>query len=127
MGMLAKAAADGEQATKTEVKGVKVLNQQSIADLREYKRKAARAKLLSRYVVEDDAELMALKAETGKIDETMEALRTVNVRYAEIIKRRFIDGDTVDEIASDLCIARKTYDRWRKRAETEFEKLYTGL
>ncbi|QMV43729.1 ECF-type sigma factor [Cohnella cholangitidis] len=69
---------------------------------------------------EKEAQLRDLMDERDMISNTLEALGDVNNNYSRLLLHRYIEGKSVDEVASILGIVRKTFDRWRVKAIEEY-------
>lgn len=71
-------------------------------------------------VVQKVSELQDLNQRKEQIDATLEILSGYNPEYALLLKTRYIEGKTVGEVASEFGISRRTFDRFREQAITEY-------
>lgn len=69
------------------------------------------------------AEFQDLKAELMRIDNVLKALETYKPEYAKLLRLKYIDGHSVEEVCKELAVVEKTYKRWRIKAIAEIEKL----
>lgn len=74
-------------------------------------------------VIERLSELQGLQREKEQIDRVLELLAEYQPQYERLLRLRYIEGRTVDEVASEFCISRKTFDRWRAKAIAEYISL----
>lgn len=71
------------------------------------------------------AEFQDLQAEINRIDTIMNALQQYRPEYERLLRLRYVDELPAGAVAVELGIAKKTYDRWRNRAITEYIRLVT--
>lgn len=66
------------------------------------------------------AALQDLQTEVKNVDLVLENCKP---EYAELLKLRYVEQLTVDNVAARMHITRRTYARWLKEAFCEFERL----
>lgn len=69
------------------------------------------------------SELQELHEEKQIIDNTLEVMEGYEPSYAVLLRKQYLEGGKVAEVALDLGISRKTYDRRRYRALMEYAHL----
>lgn len=65
-------------------------------------------------------ELQSTLDEKRLIDNTLETIGEYAPDLERLLKSRYIEGKSVEEVASDLGIVRKTFDRWKQKALEEY-------
>lgn len=76
-----------------------------------------------RGVIDRLSEFQELQQQKEEIDRVLESLMEYQPQYERLLKLRYIEGRTVDEVATEFCISRKTFDRWRAKAIAEYIRL----
>ncbi|WP_159886171.1 ECF-type sigma factor [Paenibacillus puerhi] len=74
-------------------------------------------------VIDRVSELQDLQREVELIDRSLDTLAEYRPEYSRLLRLRYIEGRSVDEVAGEFCIARKTFDRWRAKAVEEYARL----
>ncbi|MEK8132483.1 RNA polymerase subunit sigma-24 [Paenibacillus filicis] len=74
-------------------------------------------------VIERVSELQDLQREVELIDRSLDTLGEYKPEYSQLLRLRYVEGRSVDEVAGEFCIARKTFDRWRAKAVEEYARL----
>ncbi|MFD0588852.1 ECF-type sigma factor [Paenibacillus sp. GCM10027627] len=69
------------------------------------------------------AELQQLQAELQDIDHVLEALEQYKPEFAQLLRFRYLDGDTTELAARKLGVVRQTYHRWARKAISEYVRL----
>ncbi|BFH10597.1 helix-turn-helix domain-containing protein [Paenibacillus melissococcoides] len=69
------------------------------------------------------SEYQDLVAEKRRIDTVLDAMKGQQPHYAELLRLRYIKGLPAIEVAEELGIVRRTFDRWRQRAIDKYSKL----
>ncbi|WII39686.1 ECF-type sigma factor [Paenibacillus thiaminolyticus] len=69
------------------------------------------------------AEYQDLKAEKQRVDTVLDAMKEQQPHYAELLRLRYIKGLPAIEVAEELGIVRRTFNRWRLRAIGIYSKL----
>lgn len=99
--------------------------------LRELRGKIAKVIAARGWDIRDDidavldrlAEYQDLKAELERIDGVLQALESYKPDYARLLRLKYVEGNTVEEVCKQLAVVEKTYKRWRIKAIAEYEKL----
>lgn len=68
-------------------------------------------------------ELQDLQAEVNRIDTVLRALERYKPEYEKLLRLRYINEMPAGEVAKQLGIVRKTFDRWRNQAIEEYIRL----
>lgn len=68
-------------------------------------------------------ELQDLQAEVNRIDTVLRALERYKPEYEKLLRLRYINELSAGEVAKQLGIVRKTFDRWRNQAIEEYIRL----
>ncbi|UUZ80651.1 DUF1492 domain-containing protein [Paenibacillus sp. P26] len=76
-------------------------------------------------VIQRISELEDLVRENKRIDEALEALAGYKPEYVSLLRLRYVDGLEVDDIAHEMSIDRSTVYRRLKKAEEEYEKIFS--
>ncbi|MEV2911459.1 sigma factor-like helix-turn-helix DNA-binding protein, partial [Paenibacillus larvae] len=120
----------GTKAQLQAVRNCNPLDEEDAKNLRDLQNKIrkvikARTGVVDGYeaILEQLAEYQDLKAEKEKIDRVLENL---DEHLSNLLRLRFIEGLTVEDVAKQLGISRRTHDRWRKIALEKYTKL-SGL
>ncbi|MEI7027899.1 ECF-type sigma factor [Paenibacillus sp. y28] len=71
-------------------------------------------------------ELQELQWRKELLDRALELLSEIRPELVKLLRLRYIEGRLVDDVATELCISRKTFDRWRVRAIAEFAHLISS-
>lgn len=71
-------------------------------------------------VIDRLAEYQDLREEIKRIDTALEALEAYRPEWARLLRLRYVDNMKVGDVTMELHIARKTFDRWRRKAIREF-------
>ncbi|SDD48393.1 hypothetical protein SAMN02799630_03776 [Paenibacillus sp. UNCCL117] len=74
-------------------------------------------------VIDRVSELQDLQREIELIDRSLDMLGEYKPEYSRLLRLRYVEGRSVDEVAGEFCIARKTFDRWRAKAVEEYARL----
>ena len=74
-------------------------------------------------VVERVTELQDLQEQKQRIDTAMEALESYKPDYAKLLRLRYIEGLSAEEVASKFNVVRQTLHRWEQKAINEITKL----
>ncbi|EPY06644.1 hypothetical protein PAALTS15_13607 [Paenibacillus alvei TS-15] len=69
------------------------------------------------------AEYQDLLAEKQRIDAVMEALERDTFHLAKLLRLRYIEALPVGDVADQLGVVRRTFDRWRVSAIAKYGKL----
>lgn len=69
------------------------------------------------------AEYQDLLAEKQRIVAVLDVLGEQNSHLAKLLHLRYIEGMTVEEVAAELGIVRRTFNRWKSRALESYSKL----
>lgn len=69
------------------------------------------------------AEMQDLEQEKERIDQALDALGAYKLQYSRLLRLRYIEGKPVDDVADELCVSTRTFERWRPKALRE----YAGL
>jgi RNA polymerase sigma factor (sigma-70 family) len=69
------------------------------------------------------AEFQDLRADINRIDTVMNALEHYKPEYEKLLRLRYVEDLPAGEVAKQLGIVRKTFDRWRNRAIKEYIRL----
>ncbi|MBJ6360421.1 ECF-type sigma factor [Paenibacillus sp. GCM10012307] len=68
-------------------------------------------------------EIKELQEQKERIDGALELLATYKPDYTKLLKLRFIEGMSVEEVSAQLLIVRKTFSRWKPKAIEEYAEL----
>ncbi|WP_028563040.1 ECF-type sigma factor [Paenibacillus pinihumi] len=68
-------------------------------------------------------EIKELQEQKEQIDGALELLATYKPDYTKLLKLRFIEGLSVEEVSAQLSIVRKTFSRWKPKAIEEYAEL----
>ncbi|WP_270166112.1 ECF-type sigma factor [Paenibacillus sp. SYP-B4298] len=68
-------------------------------------------------------ELKALQEQKDHIDHALESLASYKPDYSRLLRLRFIEGLSVEEVSAQLLIVRKTFSRWKPKAIHEYAEL----
>ncbi|MBU5670264.1 RNA polymerase subunit sigma-24 [Paenibacillus brevis] len=74
-------------------------------------------------VLERVAELQELQDEKSEIDKILEVMSETHSHFAELLRLRYIQGMPVADVATELCIVPRTFDRWRPIAISKYGEL----
>ncbi len=66
------------------------------------------------------AALQDANEEKDIIDKTLDSLSMYKPELDKLLRLRYINGFSVEEVANELGIVRKTFDRWRPKALEEY-------
>ncbi|WP_027085415.1 DUF1492 domain-containing protein [Cohnella panacarvi] len=99
--------------------------------LEELREKIAKVIAARGYEIRDDidavlerlAEYQDLQAEIKRIDNVLAELKLLKPDYEKLLRLKYIEGLSVENICKALSVVEMTYKRWRKKAIEEFEKL----
>jgi hypothetical protein len=69
------------------------------------------------------AEYQDLRAEIERVDTVLAAMESYKPDYARLLRIRYMEGKSTEQVATELSIARQTYHRWHQRAVEYFVKL----
>lgn len=99
--------------------------------LRELERKIEKVIAARGYEIRDDidavlervAELQDLKEQINRIDMVLEFMQTYKPEYVKLLRLRYVEENTAQEVAAQMGIAERTFRSWRTSAINEFIKL----
>lgn len=74
-------------------------------------------------VLERMSELQDLQAEKAQIDGVLEALEEYKPQHAKLLRLRHVDDLQAGEVAKELGVVRKTFERWHPKAIEEYARL----
>jgi DNA-directed RNA polymerase specialized sigma24 family protein len=74
-------------------------------------------------VLERLAEIQDIEQEKARIDEALAALEEYKATYSRLLRLRYIEGKAVEDVADELCVSRRTFERWRPQAVREYANL----
>lgn len=74
-------------------------------------------------VIQRIAELQELQEQKQRIDTAMKALESYKPDYAELLRLRYIEGESAEEVARKFNVVRQTLHRWERKAIREMTKL----
>lgn len=74
-------------------------------------------------VLERLTELQDLMCEKEKVDNVLDVMRESHAHLAELLCLRYIEGLSVIEVAAELGIVPRTFNRWRGIAIEKYSKL----
>ncbi|MEK8128686.1 hypothetical protein WMW72_12295 [Paenibacillus filicis] len=94
-------------------------------DLLDQSKNIGKIKIL-KYDGADPKVIETLQAKVDRTEFIITLIEEIDTLFGKILRLRYVNRWTVDEIASELAIARRTYDRDRKKALNLFRELSTG-
>lgn len=68
-------------------------------------------------------EMQALQERKDRIDHVLASLSSYKPDYSQLLRLRFIEGLSVEEVSAQLLIVRKTFSRWKPKAIREYAEL----
>jgi hypothetical protein len=74
-------------------------------------------------VLERLCELQGLQDKKEWIDHVLGTMEEYKPQYVEILRSRYVESKSLDEITTRLSISLRTFDRWRLKAIEEYAKL----
>lgn len=74
-------------------------------------------------VIERITELQDLQQQKEEIDHILSVLREYKPQYAELLQARYIDGQSLGDVARGLHISQRTLTRWNAEALKEYGRL----
>lgn len=120
----------GTKAQLRAVQNCNPLDEEDAKNLRDLQNKIrkvikARTGVVDGYeaILEQLSEYQDLKAEKEKIDRVLEVMGQQESHLADLLRLRYIEGLPVVEVAAELGVVRRTFDRWRLRAIKNYSKL----
>lgn len=69
------------------------------------------------------AEYQDLKAEIDRVDTVLAALERYKPDLAKVLRIRYVEGKSTEQVAAELSIVRQTYHRWHQRAIEKFVEI----
>ncbi|WP_235593305.1 ECF-type sigma factor [Paenibacillus sp. 32O-W] len=69
------------------------------------------------------AELQDLQAKVKQVDDVLDALASYKPEYAKLLRLRYIEDMQAGEVAEQLGVVRRTFERWQPKAIAEYRKL----
>ncbi|WP_309119201.1 ECF-type sigma factor [Paenibacillus sp.] len=69
------------------------------------------------------SEMQDLEQEKSRIEEALSALEEYKAAYSRLLRLRYIEGKAVEDVADELCVSRRTFERWRPKAVREYANL----
>lgn len=74
-------------------------------------------------VVERLTEMQGLQDQINRIDHILDVLDDYKPHYARLLKLKYVNDQSVERVAEELSVSRKTYERWRPKAVEEYALL----
>ncbi|QGQ95846.1 DUF1492 domain-containing protein [Paenibacillus psychroresistens] len=120
----------GTKAQMNEVKSIQVWDSEDRKQLKKLQSKIAKvidARNGQTYgikgVEQRISELQDLQRKIEQMDLALDTVEWIKPLHGKLLRMRYIDKAPVDDIAYELSISRKTYDRWRPVAIEEYAML----
>ncbi|QGQ93949.1 RNA polymerase subunit sigma-24 [Paenibacillus psychroresistens] len=120
----------GTRSQLNEVKSIKPVNEEDRKMFKELKRKIekvieARTGSYDGYdgVIKRLSELQDLQKQKETIEFSLDVLAEYQPDYAQLLRLRYIESKSVDEITIQLDTSRRTFDRWLAKANEEYAAL----
>lgn len=58
-----------------------------------------------------------------QVDDVLDALASYKPEYAKLLRLRYIEDMQAGEVAEQLGVVRRTFERWQPKAIAEYRKL----
>lgn len=120
----------GTKSQLHTVKNISVLDREDENRLRQLKKKIekvikARNGAIDDYesILKRISELQELQDQVDQINYVLNVLEGYKPKYAELLRLRYIEEKTTEEVADQMNISRRTLDRWRPKAIEEYASL----
>jgi hypothetical protein len=120
----------GTRSQLNEVRGKKTVNPEDEKKLKQLKRKIEKVIDARRGdvegfkgVVERLSEMQDLENTIQMIDDILGVLSEYKPHYTQLLRERFIEEKSVEEVTAILNVSKATFDRWKQKSVEEYIRL----